>query len=58
MRCSYWGSRSELVEVLALARAGLITVDHEVITLEEVPAAYERLRAGRAHGRAVAVPQR
>ncbi|MEG9224700.1 NAD(P)-dependent alcohol dehydrogenase [Aeromicrobium sp. Sec7.5] len=56
VRCSYWGTRHELVEVMALARSGAIVVEHELISLEDVPEAYERLRVGRVHGRAVAVP--
>lgn len=56
VRCSYWGTRNELVEVMALARAGAIVVEHEVISLEDVPRAYERLRTGHVHGRAVVVP--
>lgn len=56
VRCPYWGSRSELVEVLALARAGVIEVHHELYAIEEAPAAYERLRSGEVKGRAVVVP--
>jgi propanol-preferring alcohol dehydrogenase len=51
-----WGTRSELIEVVALARAGALDVSVERIALEEVPAAYERLARGEVTGRAVAVP--
>ena len=51
-----WGTRSELIEVVALARAGALDVSVERIALEEVPAAYERLARGDVTGRAVAVP--
>lgn len=51
-----WGTRSELVEVVALARAGVLDVTVERISLEDVPATYERLSQGRVTGRAVAIP--
>jgi propanol-preferring alcohol dehydrogenase len=51
-----WGTRSELIEVVALARAGVLDVSVERITLEDVPAAYERLARGEVTGRAVAIP--
>jgi propanol-preferring alcohol dehydrogenase len=54
---SNWGTRAELAEVVALARAGDIAVEVERIPLAEVPAAYERLSAGTGRGRLVAVPE-
>jgi propanol-preferring alcohol dehydrogenase len=51
-----WGTRSELIEVVALARTGVLEVEVERIRLEDVPATYERLAAGGVTGRAVAVP--
>ena len=54
---SNWGTRAELAEVVALARAGTIELEVEPVPLEDVPAAYERLAAGRVRGRVVAVPQ-
>lgn len=56
VRSPYWGSRPELIEVLELARAGHIRVEHEVFSLEDGPLAYERLHAGSLRGRAVLVP--
>lgn len=56
VRAPYWGSRSELMEVLDLARAGLIHVETEVFTLDEGPSAYARLHEGSIRGRAVIVP--
>lgn len=56
VRAPYWGSRSELVEVLELARAGRIHVEVEHFSLDDAPAAYERLHAGTLRGRAVIVP--
>ncbi|HEX6023255.1 MAG TPA: NAD(P)-dependent alcohol dehydrogenase [Solirubrobacter sp.] len=53
---SNWGTRAELAEVVALARAGTIELEVEAVPLEDVPAAYERLAAGQVRGRVVAVP--
>ncbi|MFB7511600.1 NAD(P)-dependent alcohol dehydrogenase, partial [Streptomyces broussonetiae] len=52
----YWGSRTELVEVLALARAGAVSVHTETFSLDEAPVAYQRLHDGRIDGRAVVLP--
>jgi alcohol dehydrogenase, propanol-preferring len=51
-----WGTRSELIEVIALARAGALDVSVERIRLEDVPATYGRLARGDVTGRAVAIP--
>ncbi|GAB3064343.1 NAD(P)-dependent alcohol dehydrogenase [Intrasporangium mesophilum] len=56
VRAPYWGSRSELFEVLDLARDGLIHVATEQFSLDDAPTAYERLHAGTLRGRAVVVP--
>ena len=56
IRAPYWGTRSELFEVLELARQGLVHVETEVFSLDEAPVAYERLHAGSLRGRAVIVP--
>lgn len=56
VRAPYWGSRSELFEVLDLARSGAIHVETEVFSLHDAPKAYERLRRGSLRGRAVIVP--
>jgi D-arabinose 1-dehydrogenase-like Zn-dependent alcohol dehydrogenase len=53
---SNWGTRSELADVVALARGGAVRVDVERVRLDEVPAAYERLESGAVRGRLVAVP--
>ncbi|MBG6226067.1 propanol-preferring alcohol dehydrogenase [Arthrobacter sp. CAN_A2] len=55
-RAPYWGSRPELMEVLELARSGMIHVETERFSLDDAPHAYERLRAGTIRGRAVIVP--
>lgn len=52
----YWGSRTELMEVLDLARQGLVSCHVETFTLEQAPEAYERLHAGDISGRAVVLP--
>ncbi|MCZ1006309.1 NAD(P)-dependent alcohol dehydrogenase [Streptomyces lydicus] len=52
----YWGSRTELVEVLALARSGAVSVHTETFSLDDAPLAYERLHAGEIIGRAVILP--
>jgi alcohol dehydrogenase, propanol-preferring len=53
---SNWGTRAELADVVALARAGAIHVAVERVPLADVPAAYERLESGTVSGRLVAVP--
>ncbi len=56
VRTPYWGSRSELLEVLEMARRGQITVEIETYSLDDSPKAYEHLAAGTIRGRAVIVP--
>jgi Zn-dependent alcohol dehydrogenases len=53
---TFWGTRAELAEVIALARAGRIRSHVERFPLDDVRKAYEALRAGRLEGRAVVVP--
>jgi alcohol dehydrogenase, propanol-preferring len=53
---SYWGTVTELIEIVALAKTGKIKVDVETFTLARAPEAYERLRRGEIRGRAVIVP--
>ena len=53
---SYWGTATELIELVELARAGRIRVDVERFPLSEVSEVYERLRRGEIRGRAVVVP--
>ncbi|MER7010516.1 NAD(P)-dependent alcohol dehydrogenase [Saccharopolyspora sp. NPDC000359] len=52
----YWGTRSELIEVLDLARSGALRAHVEAFSLDEAPEVYERLHAGKITGRAVVVP--
>ncbi|UFU03052.1 NAD(P)-dependent alcohol dehydrogenase [Ruania suaedae] len=56
IRSPYWGSRSELMDVLRLARAGQVSVEVETFSLDEAPQAYHRLHEGTLRGRAVVVP--
>ncbi|MEE1941330.1 NAD(P)-dependent alcohol dehydrogenase [Streptomyces sp. TRM 70361] len=53
----YWGTRPELAEVVALARAGRIRPHVEVFPLREADEVYQRLRDGLIAGRAVLVPE-
>ncbi|NGO44445.1 NAD(P)-dependent alcohol dehydrogenase [Streptomyces ureilyticus] len=52
----FWGTRSELAEVVALAQSGAIHVETEQFPLSAAPEAIGRLRRGRVRGRAVLVP--
>lgn len=52
----YWGSRVELMEVIAMAREGRIHAETVESPLTEAVEVYEQLRAGRIAGRAVLVP--
>ncbi|MFC5827665.1 NAD(P)-dependent alcohol dehydrogenase [Nonomuraea insulae] len=53
---TYWGTRAELIEVLALARTGAVEVHVETYALDQAPHAYERLHEGKVNGRAVILP--
>ena len=53
---TYWGSIPELIEVIALAQAGKINAPCERFSLDDAPRAYELMRVGDLHGRAVVVP--
>ena len=53
---TYWGSITELMEVIALAEQGRIDLHVERFPLDRAPDAYQRLRAGTVRGRAVIVP--
>jgi len=52
----YWGSRVELMEVIAMARAGRIHAEVTEYPLTEAVTVYEKLKAGEITGRAVLVP--
>ncbi|AYN96975.1 NAD(P)-dependent alcohol dehydrogenase [Pseudomonas sp. LTJR-52] len=52
----YWGSRTELMEVIALAEAGRIRTTVESFPLEIANDVYKQLQEGKIRGRAVLVP--
>lgn len=52
----FWGTKTELADVIALARAGRISAHVERFSLSDAGAAYNKLRAGKIDGRAVVVP--
>lgn len=56
VRAPYWGSRSELREVLDLARVGAVGVHVERYDIDDAAAAYARLHDNQVRGRAVIVP--
>jgi propanol-preferring alcohol dehydrogenase len=47
---------AELHEVIALARTGTVQIEVEQFAFDDVPTAYERLKAGTLDGRAVVLP--
>ena len=53
---TYWGGRTELAELVALAAAGDLSVETETYTLDNAPEAYIKLHEGAVRGRAVVVP--
>jgi propanol-preferring alcohol dehydrogenase len=53
---STWGSISDLREVIALARSGLIAPTVTTYGFDEIPAAFEALESGTLEGRAVILP--
>lgn len=55
-RAINWGSRTELMEVVELAKRGAIAIHTERYSLEQATEAYENLHAGKVRGRAVIVP--
>ena len=52
----YWGSRVELMEVIAMARDGRIHAETTEFPLEQAVEVYDKLKAGQITGRAVLVP--
>jgi len=52
----YWGSITELMEVVALAQAGKIRMLVEHFPLERASEAYHLLHDGKINGRAVITP--
>jgi propanol-preferring alcohol dehydrogenase len=52
----YWGSRVELMEVIAMARNGSIHAETTEFPLEQAVGVYAKLKAGQITGRAVLTP--
>ena len=52
----FWGTISDLAEVVALAGNGTIKSDTERFSMQQAPLAYRKLREGSLEGRAVIVP--
>ena len=57
MSIPYWGSRVELMEVIAMARAGRIHAETTEFPLTDAVAVYANLKAGQITGRAVLIPR-
>lgn len=57
MSITYWGARVELMEVIAMARAGRIRAETTNYPLSEAVAVYDKLKKGEIKGRAVLVPE-
>lgn len=55
-RIPYWGTRAELIEVVALAAAGRLNLHVETFPLAQARDVYQKLRAGEVAGRAVLLP--
>jgi propanol-preferring alcohol dehydrogenase len=53
----YWGSRVELIEVIAMARDGRIHAETTEFPLDQAVDVYSKLKAGHITGRAVLVPE-
>jgi propanol-preferring alcohol dehydrogenase len=53
---TYWGSRPELVELLALAARGEVSSERTLYSLDDAARAYRDLRDGTVTGRAVVIP--
>ncbi|MFE6174521.1 NAD(P)-dependent alcohol dehydrogenase [Streptomyces sp. NPDC056464] len=52
----FWGTRTELEQVMTLARAGAVTVATERFPLSRTLDAIDALRSGKVRGRAVLIP--
>lgn len=52
-----WGTRAELAEAIAVARAGRIRAHVDRFALADAKTAYDQLRAGQLKGRAVVIPR-
>ena len=53
---SYGGTRQDLVDVIALAQRGRISIETVTYSLGQFQQAFDDLEAGRVAGRAILVP--
>jgi propanol-preferring alcohol dehydrogenase len=56
MSLPYWGSRAELIEVIAMARDGRIHAEVSESSLDQAVDVNAKLKRGEISGRAVLVP--
>ena len=56
VRKSYAGTRSDLIDSIALAQSGRLVVEVDRFDLADARTAFDRLEAGRIRGRAVLIP--
>ncbi|MGB3604552.1 MAG: NAD(P)-dependent alcohol dehydrogenase [Gordonia sp. (in: high G+C Gram-positive bacteria)] len=56
IRKSYGGTRADLIEVIALAAQGKLTVEHTLYPLADFQRAFDDLEAGAIAGRAILTP--
>jgi alcohol dehydrogenase, propanol-preferring len=56
LQSTYWGTRSELVEVLDLAARGRLAAKITTVSLNEAPSVYRAMAEGKVEGRTVVVP--
>ncbi len=56
MSIPYWGSRVELMEVIAMARDGRIHAETTEFPLDQAVEVYDKLKRGQITGRAVLIP--
>jgi len=56
VQTTYWGSRTELEEVLELGARGRLTSTVQTYSLDDAMQAYRDLADGKIVGRAVVVP--
>ena len=52
----YWGSRTEMMEVIQLAERGIIHVETQEFPMTQALDVYQRLEQGEIMGRAVLIP--
>ncbi len=53
---TFWGTKTELKEIVALAQAGKIKVETQTFPLDEAATVYSQLEAGQITGRAIVLP--